>query len=74
MIITKTILFSLALIFTIRFLSDFILRLIGQLKRHKTDDEWHDNYTKGYIQILPFAKNLSLMIATWTCFYLMYQI
>ena len=72
MIVIKTILFFFGLIFTIQFVCDFILRIIGQIKYHQTGDEWHNEFVQGYIQILAHAKRLPLMIITWTCFYLVH--
>jgi len=66
----KTILFFFGLIFTVRFLADVVLRIIGQSKYYGDGDDWHSAYTHGEIDVLSFATNLPIMIATWTVFYL----
>ena len=74
MIVTKTILFFFALIFTIQFIVDIILRIIGEIKQHQTGDEWHDNFVKGYIKPLAHADKLALTIVAWTALYVICQI
>lgn len=60
----------MGLIFTVRFLADVTLRIIGQVKEYETEEEWHNAFIHGNIEVLAFAKNLPIMITTWTCLYL----
>ncbi len=72
MIAIKTILFFFALIFTIRFCVDVVLRIIGLTKTY-TNEEWHYTYVRGWLNPLEFATNKIPMILTWTAFYLINQ-
>ncbi len=74
MIVTKSILFFFALIFSIHFIVDLILRIIGEIKQHQTGDEWHTEFVHGHIKPLAHADKLILMIVAWTSFYVMYQL
>ena len=71
MIVIKTILFFLGLVFTFLFLEDFILRIIMQNKEN--EENLHNNFIHGYTTIVDSGK-IIMMIIVWTCFYLMYQL
>ena len=71
MIVIKTILFFLGLVFTFFFLEDFILRIIMENKENEKN--LHNNFIHGYITIVDSGK-IIMMIVVWTCFYLMYQL
>lgn len=72
MIAIKTIIFFFALIFSIRFIVDVVLRIINFTKDF-TDEEWHQAFVYGWLNPLEFAKNKIPMILTWTAFYLINQ-
>ena len=74
MIIAKSILFFAALIFTVKFIVDVVLRIIGFVKDFPTSEEWHENFVKGYIKPPAYADKLAAMIATWTAFYVLCQV
>ena len=71
MIVIKTILFFLGLVFTFLFLEDFILRIIIQNKEN--EEEQRSNFIRGYSTIVDSGK-IMMMIIIWTCFYLIYQL
>lgn len=73
MIIAKAILFFAGLIFSIMFITDLVLRIIGQIKQHQTGDEWHREFVQGHIKPLAYVDKLAAMIATWTAFYVLCQ-
>lgn len=74
MIAIKTLIFFFGLIFTIQFVTDLVLRIIGQTKYHKTGTEWHTNFVQGFIKPLAHADKLAAMIVTWTAFYVLCQV
>ena len=60
MIVIKTILFFLGLVFTFFFLEDFILRII--MKNKENEEKLHNNFIHGYITIVDSSKIIMMII------------